>query len=63
VKLLYKGKPVHGELTTDHSQSSYGQPVLVLDDGTALGPGDLPGARDILEASVAEMKWALLLPV
>ena len=25
-------------LTTDHAASSYGIPVLVLEDGTALGP-------------------------
>jgi hypothetical protein len=28
-------------LTTAHSTSSYGQPVLVRPDGTALGPGDV----------------------
>jgi hypothetical protein len=30
-------------LTTNHAASSYGQPVLVLNDGSqAYGPGDLP---------------------
>jgi hypothetical protein len=29
------------ELTTDHPSSSYGIPVLVCEDGTALGPIDL----------------------
>ena len=29
-----------GYLTTEHSASSYGQPVFVGDDGTAYGPGD-----------------------
>jgi hypothetical protein len=28
-------------LTTDHSSSSYGQPVLVDPDGNAYGPGDI----------------------
>jgi len=28
-------------LTTDHSASSYGQPVLVDPDGNAYGPGDI----------------------
>jgi hypothetical protein len=33
-------------LTTDHSASSYGQPVLVAEDGTAYGASDLlPGTR------------------
>lgn len=31
-------------LTTEHPQSSYGQPVVVLPDGSAWGPGDL---RDV----------------
>lgn len=30
-----------GTLTTDHAESSYGQPVIVGDDGTAYGPGDV----------------------
>ena len=29
-------------LTTDHALSSYGLPVLVLSNGTVLGPGDAP---------------------
>ena len=28
-------------LTTAHSASSYGQPVLVRPDGVAMGPGDI----------------------
>lgn len=28
-------------LTTDHAASSYNQPVLVMPDGTPLGPGDI----------------------
>ncbi len=28
---------VNAEVTTEHSASSYGQPVIVLDDGEALG--------------------------
>ncbi|MGO0058669.1 DUF3653 domain-containing protein [Brevibacillus fluminis] len=30
-------------LTTDHSASSYNQPVLVSPDGRAFGPGDIAG--------------------
>jgi hypothetical protein len=34
----------HGYLTCDHAASSLGMPVLVAEDGTALGPADLaPG--------------------
>lgn len=29
-----------GYLTTEHSASSYGQPVFVSDDGNVYGPGD-----------------------
>lgn len=29
-----------GMLTTDHAAASYGQPVLVLDEGGVYGPGD-----------------------
>jgi hypothetical protein len=28
-------------LTTNHAASSYGQPVIVTPDGTALGPNDI----------------------
>ena len=45
-------------LTTDHSASSYNQPVLVNPSGQAFGPGDILGeivglaeAADILEWS------------
>lgn len=31
-----------GGLTTNHPTSSYGQPVLALEDGIALGTADLP---------------------
>jgi len=33
------GYQCRAKLTTGHSASSYGQPVLVRDDGEALGPG------------------------
>jgi hypothetical protein len=32
---------ISGILTTDHAASSYGQPVLLADDGRILGPGDV----------------------
>lgn len=34
------GYQCRAKLTTDHYASSYGQPVLVRDDGEALGAGD-----------------------
>ncbi|MBT9144032.1 MAG: hypothetical protein DDT29_02446 [Dehalococcoidia bacterium] len=42
-------------LSTEHACSSYGQPVLVLDDGTALGTADavIAGYR-IVEATDEE---------
>lgn len=40
-------EPYEVRLTTEHSASSYGQPVLVADDGQAFGPGDV----DMIEAS------------
>lgn len=56
-----------GTMTTDHAGSSYGQPVIVGEDGTAYGPGDCldggwagaPGAprdRD-LEAAASMAGW------
>lgn len=36
-------------LTTDHSASSYGQPVLVSPAGDAYGPGDLLTMRQVAE--------------
>lgn len=38
-------------LTTDHSASSYGQPVLVDPEGTAYGPGDI--RKRIYQADLA----------
>ena len=56
MKLFYEGRPVHGRLSTEHAASSYGQPVLALDDGRALGPGDIAVA-DVVEASAEELRW------
>jgi hypothetical protein len=42
--------------SSDHAASSCGQPVLVLDDGRALGPGDI-AAQDIIELSAEELHW------
>ena len=36
-----QGRRTAGTLSTTHAASSYGLPVLVLQDGTALGPGDV----------------------
>ncbi len=43
VRNIVNGWFSEARLTTDHAMSSYGCPVLVLDDGTALGPGDCLG--------------------
>lgn len=34
-----------GRVTTEHPASSYGIPVIVMDDGTPIGPGDVIGGR------------------
>ena len=39
-KVKIVGTEVEGHLTTEHSASSYGQPVLVIGE-QAYGPGDL----------------------
>jgi hypothetical protein len=56
MKLYYEGRPVHGRLSTEHAASSYGQPVLVLEDGRALGPGDI-ATQDVIDADVEELRW------
>jgi len=56
MKLYYEGRPVHGRLSTEHAASSYGQPVLVLEGGRALGPGDIP-ASDVIEITPEELRW------
>jgi hypothetical protein len=38
---LHNGQKVSGRLTTDHSASSYGQPVFVDDDGQAYNWSDI----------------------
>lgn len=38
---LHDGSKVSGRLTTDHSASSYGQPVFVDDDGQAYNWADI----------------------
>jgi hypothetical protein len=44
-------------LTTDHSQSCYGIPVLVDQDGNAYGPGDtLPDGRSARLAAAASVR-------
>jgi hypothetical protein len=57
-KLLVDNRLVHGVLSTDRAASSYGQLVLVLDDGRALAPEDIYAA-DVVEASVKELQWCL----
>jgi hypothetical protein len=48
-----------GRLTTEHAASSYGQPVLVLDDESgAVGPGDLLWReRGIMPAGMLVRVW------
>ena len=54
IKQGYNGKWINYRLTTDHAASSYGQPVLVDDDGTAYGPADVisPESADGFFAAV-----------
>ncbi len=54
---LLDGFTTSASLTTDHSASSYGQPVLVLENGEALGPGDAALADyRLLEATADEVE-------
>ena len=49
-----------GHLTTEHSASSYGQPVFVADDGAVYGPGDLNGYLhkvDGVEYTPEALQW------
>ena len=41
IKTAYNGKWMTYTLTTNHSASSYGQPVLVDETGRAFGPADI----------------------
>jgi hypothetical protein len=53
---LLDGQIHDARLTTESSASSYGQPVLMLDDGTALGVADVALADyRILEATQDEL--------
>lgn len=52
---------IKGELSTEHASSSYGQPVLVLPDGSALGPGDLWN-WDIKSGTWEERIWCVKCP-
>ncbi len=56
MKLSYNGVLYEAELTTEHSASSYGIPVLVI-DGEAYGPGDFVGKEVlIVEADQDELE-------
>ncbi len=48
-----EGRKVEATASTDHAMSSYGIPVLVI-DGIAHGPGDLPRRTRFLSGSVDE---------
>lgn len=53
---LLNGYETEAALTTDHSASSYGRPVLVIDTGDALGPADcLLADYRIMEATEDEL--------
>ena len=53
---LLDGYETEAALTTDHSASSYGRPVLVIDTGDALGPADcLLADYRIMEATEDEL--------
>lgn len=50
------GSTVEATWTTDHPSSSYGRKVLVLEDGTALGPADLlVNGLVIIDAGIRDM--------
>ena len=52
---ILDGYETEAVLSTEHAASSYGQPVLVLDNGEALGTGDAALADyRILDASDEE---------
>jgi len=54
---LLDGYETEAELTTEHAASSYGQPVLVLDNGEALAPMDAALADyRLLEATPEELQ-------
>lgn len=46
-------------MTTEHSSSSYGIPVLIFDDnGDAFGPGDVVGTVDVINRNTEDgKKW------
>ena len=53
---LLDGYETEARLTTEHAASSYGQPVLVIDTGDALGTGDVALADyRIVEATPEEL--------
>jgi len=52
---LWNGEIIGASITTDHAASSHGQPVLVLEDGSALGPSDAEGLG-IIEATLEELR-------
>lgn len=49
------GESCEARLTTDHPSSSYGMPVLLLDNRIALGPADL-GPLEIVSLGVQELE-------
>jgi hypothetical protein len=53
------GYQCRAKLTTGHSASSYGQPVLVRDDGEALGSGDAILADYRIVTATAKERQAL----
>lgn len=54
---IWTGTGVWGgwRLTTDHSASSYGQPVLVDPDGKAYGPGDILASELVGQKEICDI--------
>lgn len=50
--IFLDGSKQKAKFATDHAASSYGMPVLVTEDGTAYGPGDIMGCR--IEGKIPE---------
>ena len=56
---LLDGYETEAELTTEHAASSYSRPVLVLDNGEALGTTDAALADYRIMQATAEERAAL----
>jgi len=57
MKFLLNGILHEAEVTTEHAASSYGKPVVVMDDGQALDIfSAVSGGLEVVEATDAEIE-------